>query len=168
MTFVDNGNGTATLSGTPAAGTAKTYTLKITAKNAAGSVVQTLLARRHPDPRHHQRHDRHVHHGQVRHLQGDDQRGSGAGAVLHRHAARGVNFVDNGNGTATLSGTPAAGTGGTYPLTITATNSAGTAHQSFTLVVNQLPAFTSAATATATVGQASSFTVTTSGYPTPR
>ena len=42
VTLVDNGNGTATLSGTPAAGTAKSYTLKITAKNSAGSVVQTF------------------------------------------------------------------------------------------------------------------------------
>ena len=33
----------------------------------------------------------------------------------------GVTFTDNGDGTATLAGTPAAGTGGTYPLTITAT-----------------------------------------------
>ena len=30
----------------------------------------------------------------------------------------GVSFVDNGNGTATLAGTPAAGTQGTYPITI--------------------------------------------------
>ena len=33
----------------------------------------------------------------------------------------GVTFTDNGNGTATLSGTPAAGTTGTYTFTITAT-----------------------------------------------
>ncbi len=45
----------------------------------------------------------------------------------------GVTFVDNGNGTATLSGT--ATTAGTYTLTITATNSAGTATQSLTLSV---------------------------------
>ena len=37
----------------------------------------------------------------------------------------GVTFVDNGNGTGTLSGTPAAGTGGTYAITFTATNSVG-------------------------------------------
>ena len=37
----------------------------------------------------------------------------------------GVTFVDNGDGTATLAGTPAAGTGGTYPITITATNGVG-------------------------------------------
>jgi probable HAF family extracellular repeat protein len=34
----------------------------------------------------------------------------------------GLTFVDNGDGTATLSGTPAAGTAGVYPITITASN----------------------------------------------
>ncbi len=34
----------------------------------------------------------------------------------------GVTFVDKGNGTALLSGTPAAGSAGTYPLVITAAN----------------------------------------------
>jgi len=49
----------------------------------------------------------------------------------------GVNFKDNGNGTATLSGTPAAGTGGAYTLTLTASNGVGTpANQSFTLTVS--------------------------------
>ena len=50
----------------------------------------------------------------------------------------GVTFKDNGNGTATLSGTPASGTGGTYSLTITASNGVGTpANQSFTLRVRR-------------------------------
>ena len=58
----------------------------------------------------------------------------------------GVTFVDNGDGTATLAGTPAAGTGGTYPLTITAANGVvPDATQSFTLTVaTQAPAITSA------------------------
>lgn len=48
----------------------------------------------------------------------------------------GVTFVDNGNGTATLAGTPATGTAGTYPLTITAANGfLPNATQSFTLTV---------------------------------
>ena len=38
----------------------------------------------------------------------------------------GITFTDNGNGTATLPGTATAGTGGSYPLTITATNASGT------------------------------------------
>ncbi len=52
----------------------------------------------------------------------------------------GVTFADNGDGTATLSGTPAAGTGGTYPITITAANGLSpNATQSFTLTVDQAP-----------------------------
>jgi hypothetical protein len=48
----------------------------------------------------------------------------------------GVTFKDNGNGTATLSGTPASGMGGTYSITFTASNGIGTAaSQKFTLVV---------------------------------
>ena len=48
-----------------------------------------------------------------------------------------MTFKDNGNGTATLSGIPAAGTAGSYPITIKASNGVGTAaSQSFTLTVN--------------------------------
>jgi hypothetical protein len=45
-----------------------------------------------------------------------------------------VTFVDNGDGTATLSGT--ALSAGSFPITITATNSAGSIPQSFTLTVS--------------------------------
>ncbi|QEL16368.1 beta strand repeat-containing protein [Limnoglobus roseus] len=75
--------------------------------------------------------------------------------------------------TGVLSGTPAAGTAGTYPLTITATNGVGTgATQGFTLTVQSgatgtVPAFTSAAAATFAVGTAGSFAVTATGTPTP-
>lgn len=49
----------------------------------------------------------------------------------------GVTFIDNGDGTATLGGTPDAGAGGVYLLTLTASNSAlPDAVQAFTLTVN--------------------------------
>ncbi|HEV3298088.1 MAG TPA: malectin domain-containing carbohydrate-binding protein [Planctomycetaceae bacterium] len=68
--------------------------------------------------------------------------------------------------TGVLSGTPAAGTGGTYSLTFTATNGVGTAaSQTFTLTVKQVPAITSANTANFVVGQSGSFTVTATGFP---
>jgi large repetitive protein len=83
----------------------------------------------------------------------------------------GVTFKDNGNGTATLGGTPATGTGGSYSLTIKASNGIGTAAtQSFTLTVSaagQAPAITSATSTTFTVGGTGSFTVTTTGNPAP-
>jgi hypothetical protein len=82
---------------------------------------------------------------------------------------KGIAFTDNDDGTATLSGKPANGTGGTYPITIKASN--GTLpddEQSFTLTVQaptvQVPPIASiavpVANATYTQGQAvaSSFT----------
>src|SRR5207248_1286871 len=72
----------------------------------------------------------------------------------------GVTFTTTGK----LSGIPAAGTEGTYPITITATNRIppdGT--QSFTLTVGPAPAITSPDVANFQVGQPGSFTVTASG-----
>ena len=57
-----------------------------------------------------------------------------SGALPH-----GVTFVDNGNGTAVLTGTAAPGTAGTYPITLTASNGvAPDATQSFTLTVTAI------------------------------
>jgi hypothetical protein len=48
----------------------------------------------------------------------------------------GLTFTDNGDGTATLAGTAAAGASGVYPLTITASNGVlPDASQDFTLEV---------------------------------
>jgi hypothetical protein len=52
----------------------------------------------------------------------------------------GVSFIDNGDGTATLSGVPVAGSAGTYPLVITASNGVSPdATQNFTLTVENPP-----------------------------
>ena len=79
----------------------------------------------------------------------------------------GVTFKDNGDGTATLAGTPPAGSQGTYTVRSRPSNSVGAISQTFTLTVNSGLAITSAASATATSGQAFSFTVTTTGTPAP-
>ena len=80
---------------------------------------------------------------------------------------QGVTFIDNDNGTASLSGTPAAGSAGQYPLVITGTSGAFTYTQAFTLTVDGPPSITTAATTTFTTGQAGTFTVRTGGYPSP-
>ncbi len=65
-----------------------------------------------------------------------------------------------------LSGTPTAN--GTFPITFTASNGVSpNAVQNFTLTVNQAPAITSANNTTFTLGTASSFTVTATGFPAP-
>ncbi len=82
----------------------------------------------------------------------------------------GVTLIDNGDGTAVLSGTPTANAGGAYTVTFTATNGVGTpVTQSFSLTVYQAPAVTSGTSDTVTAGVAiTPFTVTTTGYPLPK
>jgi hypothetical protein len=169
VTFTDNGDGTAALSGTADTGTGGVYPLTLTADNGVGSPVTEDFT-----------------------LTVDEATAltSGAAATfIAGHAGTftveasgfpspmlsvsgdlpgGVGFTDNGDGTATLSGTPDAGTGGSYPLTITADNNVGSpATQDFTLTVNEAPAIVSGDTATFTAGQAGSFTIDVAGFPTP-
>jgi hypothetical protein len=168
VTFVDNGDGTATLSGTAAPGTAGTYPLTITAANGVGWNAQSFtLTVNAPSA---------ITSADATtfltttagsftvHTTGSPTPSISATGTL----PSGVTFVDNGDGTATLSGTPAAGTGGTYPLTITASNGVGSnATQSFTLTVNARPAITSGSSTTFTTTTAGSFTVQSTGFPTP-
>jgi len=99
----------------------------------------------------------------------------------------GINFVDNGDGTATISGIPLIGGGGgncgreaegdpeggdpcgDYAFTVIATNSQGVYAQALGMSVNTPPTITGGDTNTATfiAGSASSFTITGTGYPTP-
>ncbi|MBZ5660252.1 MAG: MBG domain-containing protein [Acidobacteriia bacterium] len=80
----------------------------------------------------------------------------------------GVTFTVNGNGTAALAGTPAAATGGSYQITITAHNGVGAdAIQALTLVVNQAAAITSAASVAFAEGTPGVFAVAATGTPKP-
>ncbi len=143
VSFTDNRDGTTTLAGTPATGTTGRYHFSITASNGVGSdftqsftltVSQpqapvitsvssaaftighdgnfTVTATGYPTP------------------------------TLTESGAlpSGATFTDHGNGTATLSGTPATGTKGTYQIDITAENSLGSAYtQGFMLTINLAP-----------------------------
>ncbi|MCU1341910.1 MAG: hypothetical protein JWN92_1333, partial [Candidatus Acidoferrum typicum] len=70
--------------------------------------------------------------------------------------------------TGALSGIPAGGSAGNYPITITAHNGVGAdATQPFTLTVNQAPVITSATSTTFTAGSVGTFTITATGSPAP-
>ncbi|MCL4559166.1 MAG: sortase [Chloroflexi bacterium] len=77
----------------------------------------------------------------------------------------GLTFVDNGDGTATLSGTPTIGTGGMHTFTITAANAAGSAEQVFTLEIDERPTLTSADRVTFSAEMLNTFTVISHGFP---
>jgi uncharacterized repeat protein (TIGR01451 family) len=73
----------------------------------------------------------------------------------------GITFTDNGNGTATLAGTPASGTSGSYSLTLTALNSVGSDSQILTLTVASPPTITKVfGTATIALNASTSLTFT--------
>ena len=81
-----------------------------------------------------------------------------------------MSFTDHGNGTATISGIPGAGTASltAYNFTITASNGPGSSQtQPFTLTIDQKPAFTSSASYAFIAGQPGIFPVATTGFPTP-
>jgi hypothetical protein len=72
VTFTDNGDGTATLAGTPAAGTSGVYTITIDASNGvAPDASQTFTLTVDAGSGHHLGRQHHLHRGQRRHLHGD-------------------------------------------------------------------------------------------------
>lgn len=81
----------------------------------------------------------------------------------------GVTFADKGDGTATLSGTPAAASGGVYPVTITAANGISPdVTQAFTLTVYEKPYVTTQPQdVTVATGGTATFTAAAGGYPAP-
>ena len=126
VTFTDNGNGTATLAGTPGPGTDGTYAIATIAINGTNPpAIRTLTLT--------------VIQAAVRHKRAQvgftlGQPGSftvtSTGyppAALRMNGALpdGLVFTDNGDGTATISGTPRHLTGSPIALGVQATNAAG-------------------------------------------
>jgi hypothetical protein len=136
VTFVDNGNGTATISGTPNKNSAGTYTITISATSTAGTVTQTFTLTITSQPVVKTKNIPPAHIGKA-YSASITTSGSPTPSLAELGALpTGLTFVDNGNGTATISGTPAAGASGTYTITVTATNSNGSsAPQTYRLSV---------------------------------
>ena len=165
VTFKDNKDGTATLAGTPAADTGGTYTVTITARNGVGPAATQAFTLTVYQACQITSHD----HATF----GVGQAGTftvattgvpNCGLFESGNLPPGVTFTDSGNGTATISGTPT--TGGVYLLGIIAGNGiGGNAAQTVTLTVRQSPQITSPVGTTFTVGQAGTFTVTSTGVP---
>jgi len=175
--FTDNGDGTATLSGRPGngQGLAKDYALTLTASNGVPpAAVQNFTLTISKPPRILSVNNATFVIGTantftVKTLSTNPK----STLSFTGNLPTGVTFKANNNGTATLSGNPAAGTQGVYPITLTAQN--GTlpnATQLFTLTVQdavpifRAPTFTSAASTTFTAGVEGTFTVRTSALPT--
>jgi hypothetical protein len=172
VSFANNGNGTATISGTPTAASGGVYTITLKATDSAGSTTQTFVLTVAAAPT--------ITSGAsatatVGSAFSFTVKATGAPAPAMTESASspttalpsGLSWTDNGNGTATLSGIAGTAAGGVYKLTLSASNTYGTATQAFTLTVDEAPAITSLPSATATHGTAFTFTFTSTGYPLP-
>jgi hypothetical protein len=156
VTFTDNGNGTATLQGTPASGTVGTYAITVTAANGTlpnASLHFTLTVDQAPSLSGPSSDTYTVN------SPGSDTfvaTGTPTPSLSESGALpTGVTFTDNGGGTGTLAGTPKPGTQGTYALVITASNGEGTnATIDFTLTVLPPVTITTTSLSGGTVGVA--------------
>ena len=163
VTFVNNGNGTATLAGTPAPGSGGTYTFTITASNGVSpNATQTFTLTVDQAPA--------ITSGNSTTF----TVGTAGSFTMTASGFPSATFSETGplptgvtlSSSGVLSGTPAAGTGGVYPITVTASNGVGSnATQTFTLTVDQAPAITSGNSTAFPVNAADTFTVTTTGFP---
>jgi hypothetical protein len=172
LALVNNQNGTATISGTPLTTDGGIYTATITATvTGAPAAAQKLVLTVDNKPVFHLLTKCSAHVGIAL-----------ACTTSTPHAypiptfstsstlPGGVSLTDHHNGTATLGGTPAAGAGGVFHVTITAANGVGLpATETVVLTVTEAPTISSPGTSTLVQGEPiTPVTITASGYPVPK
>ncbi len=139
LTFTDNGDGTATISGTPATGSAGPYKIVITASAPnLPDATQTLTLKAKEAPAFTSSSSASFQVGVKSTFTVTASGYPTPSFTLSGSLPEGLTFGDKGDGTAIISGTPAAGTAGTYTVTINVTNDMADPSQSLTVTV--LPA----------------------------
>ena len=162
MTFADNGNGTGTLSGNPTA--SGLFSISFTAENGVGApVTQLFTLMVNQPPAITSANNATFTVGAAGSFTVDTTGFPNPSITETGALPTGVTFIDNGNGTGTLSGTP--GAAGSFSITFSAQNGVGSAvTQTFTLTIgkgNQTITFTTNAPASAAYN--SSFTTAATG-----
>ncbi|MGA2530759.1 MAG: putative Ig domain-containing protein [Acidimicrobiales bacterium] len=177
LSFADNGDGTATLSGTPTVGDIGVWNLCVQASNGVGTAATAeyqITVNEAPAIT--------TTSGSQTFTVGSsgsftvDTTGSPTPSLSDSYTGNctsvpsDLDFADNLNGTGTLSGSPAPSDVGTYDLCVQASNGVGApATAQYTITVNEPPAITSYNDAILALpgSGATTFTVTTTGSPTP-
>ncbi|GAB4008274.1 beta strand repeat-containing protein [Nocardioides ultimimeridianus] len=172
LSLTDGHDGTATLSGTPT-GPGGRYTVTVNATNEAGTGTTSVTVVVHQAPTLSGPSSDTFTVGQAGGPDVFTQTGGYPAATLSTGSTLpdGVTFtpgVDGDTGSGTIAGTPAAGSGGVYPITVTGSNGTGPdATWPFTLTVDEAPSLSGPAAATYTAGTAGSTDLTVGGFPAP-
>jgi hypothetical protein len=140
LTFTDQGNGTASVSGNPAAGTGGSYPITITATSTAGTTTQNFTLTNAEAPTITSPTSAGFSVGSAGTYTVTTTGYPAATITTSGTLPAGLTFADQRDGTASVSGTPAAGTAGSYPVTVSATNTSGsTATLPLTITVLAVP-----------------------------
>ena len=150
LSLTDNGDGSATLSGTPAAGDAGTSNIILRLSDGIASDTQNFVLNvggPNGAPVFNSFAPRVITTGQhyQYHIVASDPEGDALG--ISASALPGwLSLTDNGDGTATLAGTPGLNDNGNYPINLLASDGVDSVSQQFTLSVaeiNHAPSFVS-------------------------
>ena len=172
LTLVNNGDGTATISGIPKVKDLSSYSGTITATvKKQTPVTQSFTITVDQAAIFHSKTKALVYAGQTitSPFEVVTEYGYPTPALTATGLPSGVTLQDNGDGTGDFVGTPGATSGGTYTFTIYATNAVGAGQQTFTLTDYQAPTFSNVP-ASETVTQGTTITpivVNYAGYPAP-
>ncbi len=167
IAFTDNGNGTATFSGTPTSGSGGQYPITVTATAGPASISRAYVITVDEAPAITSPSIAGFLLGTAGSFTVTTNGYPAPAMTIAGTLPRGLRFVDNGNGTALISGTPIGTFDSTYRVTITARNIAGSATQTLTIALGRVPVFTSSTTANFTAGRSGSFYVQANGIPSP-
>ena len=177
LSYVDNGDGTASLSGTPDSGSDDSYAFTVTAANGVlPNAVQIFILTVTQAPTFTSPASATFATSVPGSFNVETRANPVASLTKTGALPSGVSFVDNGDGTATIAGTPTAGSAGNYSITITAANGiTPDATQNFNLTVagatptppTPTPTPTSTPTPTVTPTPSPTSTPTPTGTPTP-
>ncbi len=166
VTITNNEDGTATFSGSAAAGTAGTYPIVITAENETGEtatqhfVLTVTTATSAPSITSETETEQAL---DLPFTYTVTTNGYPAPTLTKTGALpAGVTFTNNGDGTATIAGTPTVD--GSFTIKVSAKSAAGAAAQNITITVTAVPVFAKISTTKAAVGSPLSLKVKAKGY----
>jgi streptogramin lyase len=173
ISFTNNYDGTATLSGTPAFGTTGNYPIIITANNGDGypatqSITLSVTANNVAPTFVSASSDTETYGVPFRFTV--QTSGNPAATITKSSGSlpKDITVTDNGDGTATIAGDPELGSDmGVYNITLKAKNSAGTITQNFSLTLQKAPVMNPISNKKTSVGQPFSMTIKAKGYYTP-
>jgi len=137
LTFVDNGDGTATIAGTPQAAAAGDHQVVVSATSGTlPAVDQTLTLKVKQVPAFTSTASATFRVGVAGRFTVMAVGVPTPSLALSGTLPPGLTFVDNGDGTATIAGTPAAGASGSYSVAVNATNDLTDPVQTLVVVVD--------------------------------